>query len=172
MYCTLCVYIFILGAKTHDKINLVDINDFSDSLSLDEGEGELLSKELPRTVNEEYKKSPAAQPLKLFLVNQNMVVKSHANVERIVNGASRQWESNVFEPIIFPLQSGSQLVDQTQPILDYESQSTPLAVHESRKPAPPSLGETTTSESLQQLSSNREGVGEPVTGSHHQEVLD
>ncbi|XP_021175008.2 uncharacterized protein LOC105929967 [Fundulus heteroclitus] len=168
------------------KLNLVDVTDFSDSLSLDAGEGELSDK-ISKVVNKEYKKSPAAQPLKLSSVDQILVGNQGVNVERLVNGASRQWESNVFEPITFPLKSGSHMVNQIQP-KPVESTS---GVYGSRKPVPPSFEATTefqmkpkpapsthlavsppSFESWKPAPPSREGVGEQLTGSFYPDSTD
>lgn len=124
-----------VGRKTGAKLNLGETSDdFEGGLSFDEGE-----QKPSKVINKEYKKAPPAQPLKLFSGDQNLITKPHSNVERIVGGASRQWESNVLEPITFPLKS----VNQAQPKPLYESQSSPL-VYGSKTPVPPRYGKITT----------------------------
>ncbi|MEY6236415.1 hypothetical protein WJF55_23060, partial [Salmonella enterica subsp. enterica serovar Corvallis] len=128
-----------------------------------------MSDKKSKVVNKEYKKSSVAQPLKLYSVDQTLVDKQHG-VERIVDGASRRWEANNFEPLTFPLKSVSQM-DQFQPMPVYESQSTPSVVYGNRRPvqsthlgvSPPNF------ESWQLVLPSSEGAGEPVTGAFYQQ---
>ncbi|XP_047213135.1 uncharacterized protein LOC124862967 [Girardinichthys multiradiatus] len=153
--------------QIHDRMNLVEAKDFTDSLSYDEGE---LSDKQSKVVNKEYKKSSVTQPLKLYSVDQTLVDKHHGNVERIVNGASRRWESNNFEPITFPLKPVSQM-DQFQPKPVYESQLTPSVVYGNGRPVQSThLGVSPSNvESWQLVLPSSEGAGEPVTGPFYQQ---
>ncbi|XP_024127188.1 uncharacterized protein LOC112145930 [Oryzias melastigma] len=69
-------------------------------------------------------------------------------VEKIVNGISRKWDSNLFEPITFPLKPGNQVVDLT---LNRPAQGSPLDAFSGIKPAPISLSGTGSSDPLTNL---------------------
>lgn len=110
----------------------MDEDDAHDSLSFDD-------------INKGHSKSPTSvlyfsfdgqytQPGKL------PEIQSIPNVENILNGISRKWDSNLFEPITFPLKPGNPVVDLTltKPAV-VKPQGSPLDAFSGMKPAPISL---------------------------------
>lgn len=87
-----------------------------------------------------YIQPSVAQPPNLIPVGQTPGNdQSGDEVERIINGEAREWESNLLEPIRFPLISSYPKVgpEQQRPTLN-QPQSVPLPTFLVKKPAAPS----------------------------------
>ncbi|XP_017277343.1 atrophin-1 [Kryptolebias marmoratus] len=117
--------------------------DDSNTIYSDQGEGALVN-QLSGLLPPNYVHPSVAQPPSLIPVGQiPATAKGDNEVEKLVNGATREWESNPFQPITFPLKPWYPKVEPAQQTPTFnQPQLAPLHVYMSKKPAPPSLVES------------------------------
>lgn len=102
-------------------------NENSNSLLFDEGD---LVNNLDGLLPPNYIQPSVKQPPSLIPAGQSPANTGHGNgIEQIVNGAAREWDSNLSEPITFPLQQKT-AQPQSTPSIYISEESIPLSLVE------------------------------------------